>query len=376
MRAKVKEILWTALEYVFWFFPVKNKIVFNNFNGRGFGCNPKYIALGCIDANLDAELVWLGSKYYDGIPKEISQVLWGSLRFYYELATAKVIVTNVTNLLPVIKKKKQYWIETWHGSFSPKMLEFDAQESLSSDYIKGIKKMIPQIDLFLSNSGMQTQEYRNAFKYEGEIMKYGYPRNDCLVNANVDTVNSIKNKLHLENKKIVLYMPTFRGDGDMHPYDINVNAVMESVVKRFQGEWIFAVRLHPNIADKKIKNNGIDIDFTNYPDPQELLLIADILITDYSTVMFDFSIMDKPVFLFANDIKKYSEKIRRLKPIFWELPFPLAESSVDLCEKISDFNESAYRRQVKNYMSVYNSAESGKATIKIVDKMIMVMKEK
>ena len=96
-----------------------NKIVFVNFMGRGYGCNPKYIAQEILKQNLPYDLVWIVGNLNEPMPDKIRKVLYGSMDSVYELATAKVIVTNVKNLLPYPNKKQgQYFIMTWHGGQS------------------------------------------------------------------------------------------------------------------------------------------------------------------------------------------------------------------------------------------------------------------
>ena len=119
-----------------------DKIVFINFNGKGYGCNPKYIAEGLLQNDKKIDMVWLVNSFHWKIPLEIRKVKFSSIKAMYELATAKVIVTNVKNDLRFKKKDGQYIIQTWHGSYSPKYLEKEAEENLSKQYIKESKKSI------------------------------------------------------------------------------------------------------------------------------------------------------------------------------------------------------------------------------------------
>lgn len=359
-----KQTVKKILMYFFSKFPVQKKVVFINFNGRGFGCNPKYIALEMLAEKIPYELVWLVSDLNESFPNGIRKVSFGSIYSFYELATAKVIITNVLNTLPFIKKENQIMIQTWHGSFSPKLLEHDAKEYLSADYLKASLHSVQYTDLFLSNSQIQTKEYQRAFRYQGDILECGYPRNDILVNATPDLKNKIKDRLGISHDtKVIFYMPTFRGDGNLSPYKLNAEKIREIVEKKLGGKWIMGVRLHPNIANMQapIEFSSTVRDFTRYPDCQDLLLITDILITDYSTTMFDLLLLDKPVFLFATDIEHYQKDIRGLKPMYYSLPFPLARSNQELCDLLHDVDWNKLMLDIQLYKQEYGGFDHGNA---------------
>lgn len=359
-----KQTVKKILMYFFSKFPVQKKVVFINFNGRGFGCNPKYIALEMLAEKTPYELVWLVSDLNESFPNGIRKVSFCSICSFYELATAKVIITNVLNALPFIKKENQIMIQTWHGSFSPKFLEHDAKEYLSADYLKASLYSVQHTDLFLSNSQIQTKEYQRAFRYQGNILECGYPRNDILVNVTPDLKNKIKDQLGISHDiKIIFYMPTFRGDGNLSPYKLDAEKIREIVEEKLGGKWIMGVRLHPNIANMQapIEFSSTVRDFTQYPDCQDLLLITDILITDYSTTMFDLLLLDKPVFLFATDIEHYHKDIRGLKPMYYSLPFPLARSNQELCDLLHDVDWNKLMSDIQLYKQEYGGFDHGNA---------------
>ena len=127
-----------------------NKIVFVNFLGRGFGCNPKYIALEILRQKLSVDMVWLVSDMQETMPAGIRKVRYGSVESVYELATAKVIVTNVKNRLPFPDKKQgQFFIMTWHGGEGFKLIEKDAEKNLSAAYVRETKKNSELTDLMM-----------------------------------------------------------------------------------------------------------------------------------------------------------------------------------------------------------------------------------
>lgn len=378
-RQQMRRMEYYVLQYWYRLSPIQNnKVVLINFSGHGFGCNPKYIALELHREFPDCELVWLIRDISEDMPTYIRKVQWTACNVIKEVSSAKVVVANSTGGSIINNKRKgQYWIQTWHASFSPKLLEFAAAKTLPRIYINDIARLIPQFDLFLSNSKMQTQEYRDAFHYQGEVLECGYPRNDVLVNHTEQQRDAIQSKLSIpQNCQVMFYMPTFRGDGDMSPYQLDAERLKKTLEEKFDTRWIVAVRLHPNISDHKAPIQfGKDIlDFTKYPDPQELMLAADALITDYSTTMFDFAIMQKPIILFATDIQKYNDEIRGLKPMYRDLPFPLAESNDQLMTIIKNMDWQDYLDKLNAYMSVYGNFDKGTAAETVCQRIMQYMK--
>ncbi|MEE0899043.1 MAG: CDP-glycerol glycerophosphotransferase family protein, partial [Acutalibacteraceae bacterium] len=138
LNAFIVSIVRFAIKFLFFLLPIKkSKILFINFNGRGYGCNPKYIAEEILNQKLPLDLVWCVSDTNEPLPSGIRKVKFRpDIKYFYEIATAKVIVTNVKNDLGLFKKRGQYIIQTWHGSMGGKRAEGDALDTLSPQYIK------------------------------------------------------------------------------------------------------------------------------------------------------------------------------------------------------------------------------------------------
>lgn len=348
-------------------FALENKIVFLNFDGRGYGCNPKYIAEEIIKRKLKYDLVWLVKKDDTTMPKQIRQVLIDSEECYKELATAKVIINNVKGDINLSKRLGQFYIQTWHAGFSPKYLEGDAKSTLPPCYILESKYNSKDSDLFISNSIAQTEEYRRAFWCNCEILECGLPRNDVFWSDLDNKKRVIKEQLSIKfDCKIVMYAPTFRGGNDqLSDYGIDLDSIKTTIEQKFEGEWIVLLRMHPNIKTAKNTNSNI-IDVSNYPDMQDLLIITDILITDYSSSMFDIIEMNKMVFVYANDLESY-QQLRGLKQEFFSLPFSIAQTNTQLIDNILGFNEYKYIREIEKVREKYCTYDSGRASEAIVN---------
>ena len=168
------------------------KIVFNNFNGKGYGDNPKYIAAEILKRNLSYDLVWIVNDDNIVLPKSIRKVKAGTFKCSYELSTAKVFINNVKNKLPFLKKKEQYYIQTWHGSFPLKFIEKEAESLLPAQYIKQSMKDSSKTDVVLSGSSMLSEVIRNSFWFSGEIFNCGQPRDDIYFNSTPEEILASK----------------------------------------------------------------------------------------------------------------------------------------------------------------------------------------
>lgn len=382
LRYKYEKISASIWANIFKYLPIKkNKIVLNNFYGQGYGDSPKYIAEEILRQGLPYELVWLTKDEKKEIPHTIRKVKlytknWlPSIRSIYEFSTAKVIISNVKMEPSYHKRNSQFYIQTWHGSIAFKAIEKDAQDKLEPRYLKGSKKDSSLINLFLSSNSIQTKEIKDCFWYEGEIFECGSPRNDILYRP-VDQKEVIKQEIGLAtNKKIVLYAPTFRDNGNTDVYSIELERIREILVDKTGDDWYMLFRLHPNVKQENlIKTSQTIIDVTSYQDMQQLLFIADILITDYSTIIYDAAIMHKCIFLYTPDLEKYNTE-RGLKPIYFNLHIPFNHNKQELIDQISNFNEELYLKNLDKFLLSFTIFDDGHASQRVVNRIKQVINQ-
>ena len=358
MKKKIKKIIKKTIRKILStkIFRIDNKkIVFDNFNGKGFGCNPKYIALELIKEDINCKMIWLVNDLNTEMPKQIKKVKHGSIRAYYELATAKVWIDNVRNSKGIKKKKEQFYIQTWHGSLCLKKVEAEAENMLDKKYVKDAKIDGKITDLMISCNKNETDRYKNNFWYNGEVLECGLPKNDIILEQDYIIKEKVYNYFNIEKeKKIILYAPTFRKSYDgFNIYKFDYEKCIKSISEKFDGNYIILIRLHPNASQysKELNYNENVINATNYDDMQELLTTADVVITDYSSIMIDFSLIKKPVFLLAKDYKEYMEKERGFNFDFLNLPFSIAFNEEELYRNIYNFN---YKKYIEKCNRFYN----------------------
>ena len=271
-----------------WLLPINpQKIVFSSYCGRGYGDNPKYISEELLKMGANYQMIWIinADKEAKSLPTGIIPCRLGSLRWIYHLATAKIWVDNCRKPF-YYKKKGQYYIQTWHG-FALKRIEKDVEDNLDDIYVKLAKKDSRFTDIIISDSKFMTSIYEKSFWYDGKIVEWGSPRNDIfnLPGGLEESKKKIYSFYDIpQNCKIVLYAPTFRADGSLTPYKIDLERLKLACEIKFGGEFVVLVRLHPNIAKKSAELSfdwSQHIDASMYSDMQVLLAASDVVVSAF-----------------------------------------------------------------------------------------------
>lgn len=373
---RFKAFLFNTLRVV----PMKrHKVVFCNFSGKRCGDSPRNISDALRQKHPDWDLVWLSHpKYNPPIPEGCRMATFGmhSLKMVYELATAKVWVDSHTKFAFTRKRKNQYYMETWHGGIGLKKVEGDVAGSLDKEYLDRVKVNSALADVFLSNSRWCSELYRRAFWFRGDFLECGLPRNDALVQAATESSQTVRPnegnvRKHLKlsaDTKIALYAPTFRADNATACYGIDALAVQKELEAKFGGHWIVLIRLHPMAMqlDVPISFGDTVLNATDYPNMQELLVESDLLLSDYSSCIFDYALLKRPCLLFATDIEDY----KRDRDLYFDLrglPFPLAESNRELLANIAEFDSDAFRKSLDEFIGNVGLNETGHATERAVE---------
>lgn len=358
----------------FYYFPFKkNKIVFIQGCGGGYKCNLKYIADEIINQNLCYDLVWLVDKMDYDIPAPIRKVKYNRIKAIYELATCQVLINNSKSLYPIKKKSGQTFIYVPHGQPGCKCCEADA--NCGKNYLQMTKLHSALTDVFVSMSKYHTQVLKDTFwvPENAEIWETGFPRNDNYYKDTTEKQKEIREKLNVPNDfKIAFYAPTFRDNNSIDAYDIDFHRILDTLEEKTGNKWIFFVTLHGNFTwfkkppykfDERVRN------MSSYTDIHELLLIADIAISDYSSTALDFSHTRRPVFLYASDIDEYT-KMRGLKEMYFRLPFSLAKNNDELAQNILNYKYDEYIKRYEDFMKIeYGNIDDGSSSKRFVEKL-------
>lgn len=367
----MNEVITKLIVFIFSLLPVRHKkILFLSYYGSQYGCNPKYISEYIKENSNDYDIVWAFNAPEKYTIPDIRKVKYHSLSFFYELCTAKFIITNYRMPLFFKKRKRQIYIQTWHSSLRLKTIEKDAESKLSPEYVKMAKQDSKAIDCLLSGCRFSTDIFKSAFWYNGFILECGTPRNDLFFNQASDVKQKIARIYSIaEQSRIVLYAPTFRQDYRLDYYNIDYTKLVQALSARFGGEWKVLVRLHPHLQQfsKQLLSEKNVIDATSFDDIQELLAASDILISDYSSLMFDFALTGRPCFLYVPDLDEYTKKDRKLYFDIKTLPFVKTYSNKDLVESINRFDETSYRHALIAFNKQIASFENGISCQQVLD---------
>lgn len=360
---------------IFCLMKIKNKAVFISFDGKKYSDNPRAIYEKMISEYTDMEYIWIldnksikirGAK----VIKKFSILSW------YHFATAKLWVSDSRLWSFMLKRKGQFYVQTWHGDVCLKRIEKDAEDSLPESYIKNAVHDSKMADLMISGSKFRTQNIRTAFWYEGEILECGTPKSDTLYMSKDKYQKLIRKKFKLNNDvKIALYVPTFREDSSLKYYNIDYDRLIKTLEKKFGGRWKIIVRLHPNISNKNnaLSYNENILNGTHYQSADELIVGANLVITDYSGCMFHGLETGIPVVLYTVDIEEYIQD-RGTYFSFDELPFPYALNNDELVRIIENWQLGSYLKcadDFKKKLGYFNSVNSTEKVVNEIMKRIV-----
>ena len=352
-----------------------NKIVLIDNHGGGYCGNLKYIAEELLRASKDYNIVWLDkltNRVINNFPQSIRRIEIHTEEAAKELASAKVWISTqrLSEFLKdgLIKKEGQYYIQVWHGSLGIKKIGFDLHPQTEVPWMSLAKKDAEMIDYLISNSDFETNVYRGNFWAQGEAKLFGHPRNDIFFKDNFEIIKKVKNQLNItEDKKIILYAPTFRENKDLSCYNMDYKSVVNEIEKKFGTNCVLVLRFHPwalKRCEHLFGENPNIINGNKYDDIQELMIASDYVITDYSSCVFDFMLSRKPAFIYATDIEKYNTE----RGFYYSLettPFPVAKNNEALMNNILNFDNEKYQKAVEEFLQEKGCVEDGLASERV-----------
>ncbi|MDO5379594.1 MAG: CDP-glycerol glycerophosphotransferase family protein [Acidaminococcaceae bacterium] len=368
-RYIISKIIKLCLHSFLLFSIKKNKIVFFPINGKYY-CNLKYISEFLTNKYKNIEVIWITKKENKSdYPISVEACSRTSMLFLYHWMTAQVVIFNSGCPSYFFKRNSQKYIETWHGGGAYKKIDAVYKNNKSYFQWQRIKSVLNNVDYVISSCKKFTEVFPEDTGIKNvKFLEWGMPRNDIFFLP--DEIKYASVKVHNfykipPNFKTVLYAPTFRDKEFIE--DLDIQAVLDKSKITFQGKFILLLRCHPHLKhnifnDCELSENIVDV--SDYPDMQELLCAADILITDYSSSMWDYSFTYKPCFIYANDLDQYKIERDFHTPVN-EWPFTIAISNEELAENILEFDQDKYIEKIKKHHHDLGSFEDGHATEKV-----------
>lgn len=351
-----------------------DKIVFSSFDGKSYSDNPKAVSEKLHELYPQADIVWLfrqPEQKKDIVPDYVRCVKTGSGAALKELATARVWVDNAKKHIGTYKSKNQVYIQTWHGDRGFKKVLHDCYEKF--DRNRYVEAKI--CDIITVGSKFGKEQLTSAFRYSGAFLQYGSPRNDLLCGKDEHRADAIKASLGISEKsKIFMYAPTFRDITNQiqEMQGLDLIEITKTLREKTKDDWICLIRAHSHskglACDAELAKAVMDV--TEYEDMAELLLITDLLITDYSSSAGDFPLLDRPVILFQDDREKYIKYDRNFYFEIDESPFIVAKNQQELIQIIQELDWSTIPQNCKDILDFYGTTETGKASEKVAEYII------
>ncbi|WP_454962008.1 CDP-glycerol:glycerophosphate glycerophosphotransferase [Eggerthia catenaformis] len=367
--------------------PVDSRIiVFESFRGASYSDTPKYI-YEYLAKNYpgEYEFVWvLNDKSYT-LPYEGQIVKRFSRKYAYYMGIAKYFVFNTRQPLWFRKREEQIFLETWHGT-PLKRLAFDQEEvtAASPSYKTQFYRQKQEWDFLIAANKFSSDVFRSCFMYDGPMLETGYPRNDLLKDPDRDEITiELKKKCGIPlSKRTILYAPTWRDDeyygNGSYKFQIKLN--LEMMKKELGDEYVVILRTHYYIADN-IDLTGLEdfaYNLSKYDDVTEIYLMSDILITDYSSVFFDYAGLRRPMLFFTYDLDKYRDILRGFYiDMEKELPGPLVYTTEEVINRIKSIDEmnKEYASRYDAFYERFCCWEDGYAAKRVVDAVFFGDKE-
>lgn len=386
-KTNIIQTLIKTLFYISSALPIKkNTVVFESFHGKQFSDNPKAIYEYMNQHLQEYKLYWSFdrsgyAKYKD---KNIRSILRLGIRWIFIMARAEYWVTNSRLPIWLPKRKGTTYIQTWHGTPLKKLgLDIDnihMPGTTTKDYKRNFAYESSKWDYLITPNRYSTKIFKRAFNYNKKVVESGYPRNDVLINCNNEEDIKLKKRalgipLH---KKVILYAPTWR-DNDYYSvgkYKLNLQLDLNLMQKKLSDDYIILLRAHYLVAENIDLTSYKDFiyDYSSYGDISHLYLVSDILITDYSSVFFDYANLNRPILFFVPDIEQYRDKLRGFYLDFEKaVPGPLVETTVELIHEIMDIEMNSFQtvHSYSTFRKKFCYLEDGKSSERVVKSIFM-----
>jgi CDP-glycerol glycerophosphotransferase len=357
----------------------RRKIVYNSFNGR-YSDNPRALYEALVRSGSGDEHVWLCDKHHaHGFPVDVPRVPIDSDAARQALEGADLVVANTHIEQDWVKAPGAVYLQTWHGT-PLKRIHYDVLWA-PPGRLTTLDRDVARWDLLLSPNAASNDRLRNAFAFPGPVPDIGYPRNDVLSSPNASAVRArVRADLGLDDDTVaVLYTPTWRDDEfftDGAP-PARQALDLDLFVAELGDGYRLLPRLHYMMTEREgpLPATGVT-SVSRYPDVHELYLAADVMVTDYSSTMFDFAVTGKPIIYYTYDLEQYRDAIRGfyfdLRPV---APGPLVESTEGVIAALRGLPalESEFAERYSDFRRTFCSLDDGHATdrvLQLVDKAL------
>jgi len=340
-----------------------NAVFFESFYGQNASCNPRAIDAEIARTHPSTLRYWSVVDASVAVPDGAIAIIEGSAEWWRVRAEARLLVVNDWLRKRWRRRPHQIVLQTWHGTMLKKIANDRTGQGIRASIASTLEGR--RWDVLLSQNAHSTAIFRSAYRFRGPIWEEGYPRDDALARARA---TDVRTRLGVpEGRKVLLYAPTWRDDRLEHIDHLDVAAFTEAVGP----DYVTLIRGHSRTLrpGRDVRASNV-IDVTGYPDVTDLFLAADALITDYSSVMFDFSVSGKPIFFFTPDLAHYGETLRGFYFDLLEVaPGPVTGDPAVLAELITTTDAADYGERYSAWQERFNPLDDGGAAARVVAKL-------
>ncbi|MBE3013764.1 bifunctional glycosyltransferase family 2 protein/CDP-glycerol:glycerophosphate glycerophosphotransferase [Microbispora sp. NEAU-D428] len=347
---------------------LRNAAVFDSYGGGQYSCNPRAVSEELARRHPDVEIVWVTRDGQFAVPPGVRLVLYGSREHEEALRTSRFVVANRRTQPGWYRKPRgQTVVQTWHGTPLKRLgLDLEGMPYARRVPRDELARQVATWDLLLSPSPFATSALRGAFGYEGEILESGYPRNDVLFDPG--RARAARRRLGLpDDRRVILYAPTWRDD------ETTGRLALDPVrtAGALRDDDVLLVRAHYLVArDLAIPNGDRIRDVSKFPDMADLLAAADVLVTDYSSAMFDFACTGRPMVFFAHDLERYRDQVRGFYFDFEaEAPGPVLRTGDDVLDVLRHGDLGRFAARYERFARRYCPWDDGHASARVVARM-------
>lgn len=360
--------------------PAREAVVFESGLGRQYGDSPRYIYEELVRRQDPRRKIWVHDRAIPVWDPNLTVVKRLSPGYFWHLGRSRYWVNNQNFPHYVRRRRSGVYIQTWHGTPLKRMLH-DLDEVIGRDegYVDRVDRAVGQWTSLLSPSPYATQAFRSAFHYGGDVVELGYPRNDVLCQQDTGTlVEQVRQRLQLpEGKRVILYAPTFRDDSrGRRGFSFELPFDLERFGQELGDDTILLLRMHVLIAERlEIPEHLAHrvVDVSRYPEIQELFLVSDVLVTDYSSVFFDYALLRRPMVFHAHDLETYRDELRGFYLDYAsEVPGPVTTTDDELFDALRNSRVvgPAERSRIDAFVSRFAPDDDGHASARVVDSLL------
>ncbi|MGW6060892.1 bifunctional glycosyltransferase/CDP-glycerol:glycerophosphate glycerophosphotransferase [Streptomyces sp. NPDC055189] len=357
--------------------PLRDAVLYCSFDGRQYSDSPRAVHEELVSRGAELEHLWVVRDQQVQVPGSATPITLWSAEWHEALARCRYIVTNTQLPEWFERTEGQYVVQTWHGTPLKRIgLDLAGRSSGDRAYMATLPGRAAQWSVLVSPNRFSTPVLRSAFGYTGKVLERGYPRNDLLHAADrAKVAASVRERLGIpEGKRVVLYAPTWRENQPKQSgrYALDLRLDLEVAERAIGDDHVLLVRRH-YLVGGTVPGSDFVRDVTRHPDVSELLLISDVLVTDYSSLMFDFAQTGRPMLFHTYDLDHYRDTLRGFCFDFEaQAPGPLLATSDEVIAALRDPRAAtaAHTEAYDRFREVFCDLDDGSAAAGVADAML------